>query len=625
MDPEAEELQSSEENERARRAREIAQAGLTAYRQGMSMPDEVPYMLAAPQAPAEPVEIFTNDVWPPVASPAQQQVPSTPSEIVRGMDIPRVQPRRAAPAAPAGPQAATGAPVPAGVVNLGPQPVGQAPAAPEQGVGIIPPEAAQNPFMPVVVRQIAGAEEELNQPTVYTGIPTRVRSVQTLTTPGAVSPETLQALTASDLDRRAALKFRAAQQAEGLGQQGGVFEQADVASQLEAQRQQQAAEDQARTMQWQTERADNINQQVLSGRIDPNRVLGDSFSGGRIAAALGLFISGLAQGEQGANSFLQIINQTIDRDIAAQMANMDNLRAGAQNQQNLVGMYRTVFGDETAAREAARATMLQSVAQKLQAQQARMAQAGQQPALMLALAELDAAQASAAAAAQQAQSSTVRTTTQTQSSGGTRGPNLREVEARRKLAETAGQLGANERTGIRETYETVGQLQQRASAEMSPAVRADVVEYGTRRAALNSSRARLAKIENLVSTTTSRLPWSVLGAPGTGPIGETGPAFTEEGRNLNALLNDAVSEYLLARTGKAQTALEVANARNLIIGRVSQDLPGRIASMAEELSRTRDDLDSTYGPEVVSLYQRNVASLPPPPPQPLPVQGRQQR
>ena len=267
MDPE--ELQSSEENERARRAREIAQAGLSAYRQGMS--DEVPYMLAAPQAPAEPVEVFTNDVWPPVAPSAQQQVPSTPSEPVGTMSQrqdPMTPSQDAIGPAPApAPTRATavGAPVPSGMVNLGPGGAQQALAPEQQGVGVLPPEAYINPLAGFAGQQFADVADIANQPTVYTGIPTRTRSVQTFNTPGSVSEEASGALTASDEAYKAALRARSEANARGLGQQGETFEGADLQSQLEAQRQQQAAEDQAREMRWQTQRADNINQQVLGG------------------------------------------------------------------------------------------------------------------------------------------------------------------------------------------------------------------------------------------------------------------------------------------------------------------------------------------------------------------------
>lgn len=599
MDPE---LESSLENEAARQAaaREAARRGFSAYRQVLDAPDEVPYMIAAPEQP-------------PVST---QPAPQTASEVVRSLEISQV-PRRPQPApqAPAGPQAATGAPVPTGVVNLGPQPVEQAPAAPAQGVGIIPPEIYTNPNAGVANQILGESYAALQGRGVYTGPPTRTRSVQTFNIPGPVSAEASEALSASDEAYKAALRARSEATARGLGQQGEIFEQADLQSQLEAQRQQQAAEDQARTMQWQTERADNINQQVLSGRIDPNRVLGDSFSGGRIAAALGLFISGLAQGEQGANSFLQIINQTIDRDIAAQMANMDNLRAGAQNQQNLVGMYRTVFGDETAAREAARATMLQSVAQKLQAQQARMGQAGQGPALQLALAELERAKAAADVAAQQAQGATVSTRTQDIRTGGVvGGPNYRLSNALRQLGTDINATGVANQQAVRQTAETVGQLQQRANPPADPEL---VIRYGDKRTANLGAEQAIRRIRNIIARNREDVP-------GAGMIDRLRPNFLQsfDGRLMASELGNLKALYLKGTTGAVANQMEQENAENLTRGVTEEDLFDRIDRMEQLVMEQRRVQDASFPPEVVRTFQ---ARMGPPPPQPLPVQGRQQR
>lgn len=615
MDPE--ELQSSEENERARRAREIAQAGFSAHRQGMSTPDEVPYMLAAPQAPAGPVEVFTNDVWPPVAPSAQQQVPSTPGEPVGTMSQrqdPMTPSQDAIGPAPA-PQraAAVGAPVPSGMVNLGPSGAQQAPPPEQQGVVGIPPEAYVNPLAGFAGQQFADVAAIADQPTVYTGVPTRTRSVQTFNTPGPVSAEAAGALSASDEAYKAALRANSEARARGLGEQGEIFEGADLQSQLEAQRQQRAAEDQAREMRWQTQRADNINQQVLGGQIDPNRVLGESFSGGRIAAALGLFIAGLAQGQEGANAFLQNINQVIDRDIAAQMANLDNMRAGAQNQQNLVGMYRTVFGDETAAREAARATMLQSIAQKLQAQQARMGQAGQGPALQLALAELERAKNAATVAAQQAQGATVSTRTQDIRTGGSVGPDYRRAELKLKLGERANAAGATNQQNIRETAQVVGQLQQRTQA-VPEAILTQARDFGGRMNALEESERRLSQVEALANAARARGE----DVPGVGVIGGTGPALTFEGRKLRALQNDSISAYVRARSGVAFRPEEQEQARQLFTGTTQEDFWDRTGRLRAALNAERRNLVGSFDPRAVQLFMQN---RPPAPPEPLPVEA----
>ena len=602
MDPE--ELQSSEENERAR---QIAAAGLAAYRSTMSAGDEVPYMLAAPE-PA-PVEVSGYPApTPAVGTMSQRQDPMTPSQDVIG-PAPAPAPTRAT---------AVGAPVPSGMVNLGPGGAQQAPAPEQQGVGVLPPEMYVNPNAEAANQLLGESYDALRGRPVYTGVPTRTRSVQTFNTPGSVSEEASGALTASDEAYKAALRARSEANARGFGQQGEVFEGADLQSQLEAQRQQQAAEDQAREMRWQTQRADNINQQVLGGQIDPNRVLGDSFSGGRIAAALGLFIAGLAQGQEGANAFLQNINQVIDRDIAAQMANLDNLRAGAQSQQNIVGMYRTVFGDETAAREAARATMLQSVAQKLQAQQARMGQAGQGPALQLALAELERAKAAATVAAQQAQGATVSTRTRDIRTGGTvGGPNYRLSTALRQLGTDVNAAGVANQRGVQQAAETAGQLQQQAAP---PDIAARVERYGAqRRSAIDANRRadRISAIVNEAKAARANLP-------GVGPFESRMPNILlgEKGRVIRAETQAMIESYLHSTTGAVASEVQREAADNLLRGLTEGDYELRFNEFVGTLEEGRRMLDASFGPDVVRTFQSQLA---PPPPQPLPAQGRQQR
>lgn len=328
--------------------------------------------------------------------------------------------------------------------------VGEMPAATPVGAGpvrigpvnirgsVAPPQPPADPGAAAAMRQYSLADQELSRRGVYTGPPTRTERV--ITQQGPVDPETRAAMSQADLDARAALKNQAVNTSDNLQQQGSTFDTAEQQSQQEAARVNQAAEAQAQAMQMQTQRADAINQQVLTGKVDPNRILGDSLSSGRFAAAIGMMIAGMAQGQQGADAFLNTINQTIDRDIAAQEANMANTRAAAQGQQNLVSQYRSVFNDENAAREAARATMLQSISQKLQAQQARLGATGQFPNLQLALAQLDAQSSAASAAAQQAAGRT--TVTQNERSGGmVGGPNLRVAAARTGLGTAIGTEG----------------------------------------------------------------------------------------------------------------------------------------------------------------------------------------
>lgn len=74
-------------------------------------------------------------------------------------------------------------------------------------------------------------------------------------------------------------------------------------------------------------RADNLFQATLNNKIDPNRVWSSAGVGQKMAAGIGIILSGIGQGLAGGpNMALQVIDRTIDRDIDAQKNNLENQR-----------------------------------------------------------------------------------------------------------------------------------------------------------------------------------------------------------------------------------------------------------------------------------------------------------
>ena len=80
-----------------------------------------------------------------------------------------------------------------------------------------------------------------------------------------------------------------------------------------------------------TQQGDQLRQDIMSSKIDPNKYWDESGAGpigSRIIAGLGILFSGYGQGRAGAgglnigNSALQVIQQGIDRSIDAQKANL---------------------------------------------------------------------------------------------------------------------------------------------------------------------------------------------------------------------------------------------------------------------------------------------------------------
>lgn len=120
-----------------------------------------------------------------------------------------------------------------------------------------------------------------------------------------------------------------AEQRAGLAAQVEVEKQRDAAlmqlqdrhiaemQAMEAQHAEQAALHQRR--------ADDLFQATLNAKVDPNRVWATADIGQRVAAGIGILLSGIGSGLGGGpNMALQVIDRTIDRDIDAQKTNLEH-------------------------------------------------------------------------------------------------------------------------------------------------------------------------------------------------------------------------------------------------------------------------------------------------------------
>lgn len=87
---------------------------------------------------------------------------------------------------------------------------------------------------------------------------------------------------------------------------------------------------------------------MMSKKIDPNRVWNEMRSGNKVMATIGIILSGMgSRGKSDNNAALNVINKTIERDIDAQKA--DQAKAGSLYNMNLQ-KYRNVQEAETATR-----------------------------------------------------------------------------------------------------------------------------------------------------------------------------------------------------------------------------------------------------------------------------------
>ena len=176
-------------------------------------------------------------------------------------------------------------------------------------------------------------------------------------------------------------------------------------SQLDAlERRRQQAEQARQAELMRRQRAlDTAASEVASRTLDPGRMYAKGETRNRTAAAIGLVLGGLADaitgGEAGLTTALGIINTAIDRDIEAQRGNVTIAQQGLAAKQSLLDDMRRTFGDQQAAEEATRATMLEGVERQIQALRLNAASDAQRAALDRMLADIQAQKAAARQAA----------------------------------------------------------------------------------------------------------------------------------------------------------------------------------------------------------------------------------
>ena len=176
-------------------------------------------------------------------------------------------------------------------------------------------------------------------------------------------------------------------------------------SQLDAlERRRQQAEQARQAELMRRQRAlDTAASEVGSRQLDPGRMYAKGETRNRTAAAIGLVLGGLADaitgGEAGLTTALGIINTAIDRDIEAQRGNVAIAQQGLAAKQSLLDDMRRTFGDQQAAEEATRATMLEGVERQIQALRLNAASDAQRAALDRMLADIQAQKAAARQAA----------------------------------------------------------------------------------------------------------------------------------------------------------------------------------------------------------------------------------
>jgi hypothetical protein len=171
---------------------------------------------------------------------------------------------------------------------------------------------------------------------------------------------------------------------------------------LEQRRQQAERARQAELMRRQRE-LDRAAAEVASRQIEPGKLFAKGETRNRVAGALGILLGGFADaitgGERGLSTALGIINGAIDRDIDAQRGNVAIAQQGVAQGRALLGDMQAIFGDQKAAEDAARATMLEGVERDITALQLQATSDAQRAQLQQLLSQIQAQKAEARASA----------------------------------------------------------------------------------------------------------------------------------------------------------------------------------------------------------------------------------
>lgn len=173
------------------------------------------------------------------------------------------------------------------------------------------------------------------------------------------------------------------------GIEGQAAAEAAAGQQMAKVQQDFAAKQQAANDHWTQQVADwqkddqRLRADYASTKIDPTRVWSNASTGNKVLAGIGILLSGIGSGLTGQpNLAIQSINQTIERDIDSQKADL-NKKA------NLVSENYRRFGDMHMAEQMTRANLLASTQAQIAASAAKMGSAQATARAQQAIGQLD--------------------------------------------------------------------------------------------------------------------------------------------------------------------------------------------------------------------------------------------
>lgn len=145
--------------------------------------------------------------------------------------------------------------------------------------------------------------------------------------------------------------------------------QADHAAQIMEQRREQARQVERAELERRSTQLEQLNQELATTKVDPDRYWKNKNGGAALLSMISVALGGFGEGFSGGkleNRGLQMIQQGIDRDIAAQQADLQTKRASIDVQRGLYSLARERFGDNEMAANFARAKMYEQAERAVQ-------------------------------------------------------------------------------------------------------------------------------------------------------------------------------------------------------------------------------------------------------------------
>lgn len=176
-----------------------------------------------------------------------------------------------------------------------------------------------------------------------------------------------------DAEGEAVRKAADAETAKALAASSRMEEMANLQARKAREEEKIAADADAERTRYR-EQTDRLATELREKKIDPSRLYGNQSTAERISFAIMGAIGGLHQAafKSQSNPFLDQLNKNIDRDIAAQVHDLDTQKSVLAERQSIYGQMRAAHGDSALARGQVKAAMLDAAKMQLESEAARI-------------------------------------------------------------------------------------------------------------------------------------------------------------------------------------------------------------------------------------------------------------